>query len=40
MELTSKMMSMGGKECFWLGACGRHYMKDFGVEGISCGGLR
>ena len=40
MGLTSNLMSMGGKEWFQLGIWGRQSMEDFGVKGISGGGLR
>ena len=40
MVLTSKMMSMGRKELFRLGAQGKQSMENFGVKGISGGGFR
>ena len=40
MGLTSKIISMGGKEWFRLGLRGRQCMEYFGVEGGSGGGLR
>ena len=40
MVLTSKVVSMGGKEWFRLGAQGRQYMEYLGVKGVSGGGLR